>query len=815
MADIYLSDSGGTRNWTDTATWAGGVVPGSTDVVHLDSTSAALVINTDVACASFEAVSYYGTISGAGSLTVGNYGDLGHVQFSGAYVTWTGTLHLGVTGATVYVSAGVALNAVTVDGGTVYLSGALNCGALTFNGGVFGMDGSSNNAGYTHVIGSFASATSNSRALYLGMATITVTGGGTSWSVSNVTGLTVDGGTSSLILPVCSYFLGGSLIDYYSVKMSAVTCTMGGGRPRGLVWFDGGGTVSLGSSTAIVGDLTVTGGTNLVLAGNMVVAAMTLTGTATNRVLIYSNVLGTRRTVTATTLVASYADFRDIAGSGAAHWNLAAITGLSGDCGGNTGITFTPSATQTWQGTSGGNWSNASKWSSRIPLPQDDVIVASAFTTGQTITVDVLRSGRNIDFSGANWSGTPLTWTHCDGYTLYGSVTLVAGMANGEGNGTTYLEGRGSHTIRTCGVVWYAGITINAYGGTYTQEDAASYLHSLVLVAGTYDANDFACSVYPGFASTSTSVRTLRMGAGTWSLWWVGSVWAIANTANLTLLAETSTIEISSTWVDYEKTFAGGGQTYHRLRVSGDWVTISGSNTFAALDIWTGGGTKGLKITSATTQTVGADQQQWQRGRPRPGRLHVRNRDAAQGLWRGYRRGLSGANQYVNFASTGGVKCLPRLALDGCWLDGLDGGRPARSGYHRHRGSHGTSGHRRERRDLVRRHGRAESALLDCGHRHPCRARRRHRRRHGSLCRIRRRRPGLCGRTEPDSGLGSVRRGMDAAHRRGHAQRYGRPVRRHARREDTGHERNHWLLRGCQSHATGRHRRRLLLLDLP
>lgn len=121
----------------------------------------------------------------------------------------------------------------------------------------------------------------------------------------------------------------------------------------------------------------------------------------TNRLSIESFIKGTQVTITADTVTASNVDIQDMLGAGSASWNLSAITGNSGDCGGNTGITFTTPVTTDWQ--AGATWSTAT-WSSRVPLPQD----TATFTTAgvATITQDMPRIG-SVDFS----TSADKTWT--------------------------------------------------------------------------------------------------------------------------------------------------------------------------------------------------------------------------------------------------------------------------------------------------------------------------------------------------------------------------------------------------------------------
>jgi hypothetical protein len=91
---------------------------------------------------------------------------------------------------------------------------------------------------------------------------------------------------------------------------------------------------------------------------------------------------------------------------------MASIPGGSGDCGGNSGIIFTPAQTQYFKHTSGDcNWGDASKWFSnfertvagRVPLPQDDAVFdANSFTGSSTLNVNVPRVGRTANMAAIN-----------------------------------------------------------------------------------------------------------------------------------------------------------------------------------------------------------------------------------------------------------------------------------------------------------------------------------------------------------------------------------------------------------------------------
>lgn len=365
-----------------------------------------------------------------------------------------------------------------------------------------------------------------------------------------------------------------------------------------------GGTVTV-AATAACGGCTISGITSALvffaLSGNPTWSAGTYSfqGSSQARsILFQSNVLGTQRTLTINGTYGTHTDvhFQDIAVAGSA----GTLTGTRiGDALGNSGVTFTVSATQTWSGTSGGNWS-ANAWTSRVPLPQDDVVIASAFSATQTVTIDVPRLGRSINWTGA--TGAP-KWGFTNGLTawIFGSLTLPTGMTTTSNNTTLSLGARSAQTITSNGVALTCPINIAAVGGTYTAQDALTIGNSSVfgLVAGTFTDNGKAISVGI-FQSSSAAPKVLNM-TGTWSVIRTGSVtlWTAAG-SNLTINAVGSIIDFPQTDSAVTRTFAGAGFSYGTFRMRGTGsgaLIITGNNTFVNLD---------LECTTAKTITLPA-----------------------------------------------------------------------------------------------------------------------------------------------------------------------------------------------------------------
>lgn len=340
------------------------------------------------------------------------------------------------------------------------------------------------------------------------------------------------------------------------------------------------------------------------------VGGITCTGTFTcngnsaiNRVLVQSNTVGTARTITAATVTVTNSDFMDITGAGAGSWDLSAITGNSGDCGGNSGITFTTAATQTYTGGTD-NWSTAAKWTSRVPLPQDDVVMSGV--TGGTITADMPRLGKSIDWTGA--SGTPAWASGSLVISIFGSITLISAMTI-SGTGVMTLAGRGSFTITSAGKSFTQPPTLTAPSGTYTLTDAYSNTgtNRFNINNGTFNDGGFNVTI-DNVSLTGTTTRGLTMSS-TWTLTSTGAatVWNATTTTGLTFSGASATIVLSGA-TSGTKTFIGGGLTYGTLTytVAGSTgqLNVTGSNSFAQINFSDITNARSLLFTAATTTTI-------------------------------------------------------------------------------------------------------------------------------------------------------------------------------------------------------------------
>lgn len=595
-----ITAAAGGGNWTTGSTWVGGVAPTAADDALLTSASGNVTIDSGGAvCRSLDCNTYAGTLThnSSSTLTVGD-GTAGTGNIALRLVSgMTYTKGSATTSAISFISTSATVQTVTCGGkalgnttfnassnGSWQFSDAFSCGTatLTLTKGTLDTNGQSVAAATVNL------SNSNTRTLTLGASTITLTNG---WTATTVTNLTFNANTSTITFSGTSVsFVGGGL-TYNNVTASGAgsAASVSGANTYANLSITG----TNGKTAQVSFDANQTISSTLTLAGN----------SAINRLLVFSSAVGTARTLTAATVTCSNVDLQDITGAGAGSWNLSAITGNSGDCGGNSGITFTTAATQTATGTASFTWSTHG-WTSRVPLPQDDVVINNAFVAGRTVTQDMPRAGKSINFTGA--TGTP-TFTNSVIFTMFGSLTFISGMAVTSGTNRFIFGGRSSCTLTT------AGNTINTFsviapGGSLTLQDnttAITSTNGLGLSQGTLDFNNFNVSV-ASLDCSGSGTRTLTLGSGTLTLTGTGTVYNSAVTSNLTLTATSGTIKITDT-SSTARTFSGGGKTYGNFwsaaGASTASLTIAGSNTFTDFKD-DGSVAHSILFTAGTTQTV-------------------------------------------------------------------------------------------------------------------------------------------------------------------------------------------------------------------
>ena len=605
MSVRTISDSGGTRNWNDTASWVEGVVPAAQDDIGATSTSGNLIVNSSQTeqLRSFDLTNYIGTLSGSGTILVRptSTGTWNCIFSTGMTQSWTGILSVNPSGATtnvnLYTNGKSIVNVDKMDTGNLIFKDNTNItGTLTNTQGTLKTDGASDNSGLAHSWGVFSSSGTTARTLNLGLSTITITSANTFPWYSTGTNLTWVATDFTLIIAT-THASNFPYID--GVFPAGCNSTLTLSNTMAGAFFRLSGTIG---TLNITGKAAQTVGIQI-QNGFTITNALNINGnSAINRLLIQSSVIGTARAITCNgTISASNVDFQNITGAGSASWDLSAITGGSGDTGGNSGITFTPATTQTWNGTTG-YWSNVALWTSRIPLPQDNVIIGAATVNGNLLTVNMPRIGKNITVNNTGASTKPNLGLNNMDVTLYGNLTFVS---------STYMTlslskiitfgGRSNCSITSAGHTFISYVVINiSTGNTCTLNDAFICNGQFQILNGsTFDCNEYnvtAKNVIVGYSAT------VYRRSATWILTDGNYAWRADSGSNSTGVNDTIylTYALSTT-----TTFQGGTATYNNIVITPGTgkLVFTGAFTFANIRM-ASAGSRTINFTSGTVYTM-------------------------------------------------------------------------------------------------------------------------------------------------------------------------------------------------------------------
>lgn len=635
MATKYCLAAGG--NWNTDATWsttssvglANTTKPTAADDVIVDvgsATLAPLVIDAASVCRSLNCTGFINTIThNAFTLTIGDA------------TAGTGNIALKLVAGMTYTLADVVTSAITfastsatqqtVDFGgkaignlTFGTSGTPNYAVisalsmsstanLTSTFGDLHLDGSSNALGLTHNIARFIATATNVRTVDLGTAIINYTG--LAWNIATSNNLTFNASTA--------------VITQSGTAAGTTNTFTSGNRTYGTLNLSSAGESQIVTSTSGVAtftNLTRTGtpgsaGNNILSLGISaagvikVTGTLTVTGTSTSlRANVWPTSNGRPGTldISGATLVLQYCDFQDIIfKTSGTNVDLSGITGGSGDEGGNSivgggSLTFTSPITQHWLTTGAGNWSDLTKWTSRVPLPQDSIIFDTAFTGSPTITMDMSFACGSVDASGSTGS-----------FTINGSLTTTNMIGTFKGrsgltiSGNIYFNSRvGTDTFTFGGMSITAGTQISSSnGGTFTFLDSGNFAGvqhrsgTLIVPSGI----TVGMSTYISNATNSDAACLISVN-GILKLSSTGTLFSMTNAANLTTINGAGSISITNTSAS-TKTFAGGGNIYPIIAITGGGsgaIIFTGANTFKNITVI--GGTKTLTFPASITTTL-------------------------------------------------------------------------------------------------------------------------------------------------------------------------------------------------------------------
>ena len=430
-----------TTNWSATSGGASGAsAPTSADSVFFDQAATYTVTKASVPCLDLTVSAGVVTISGSGEISVsGSVNVIAATVFaSGAGLTFVST----VTGKTINISS---TNTSTLD---LTFNGAAGGWILTANltaRAIIVTRGTFNSGSFAINLATLTSPNSQTRAITLGTSTVTLSSTVIPLSLGNFA-LTYSGASATLI------FSGiGPTIDTGGNRVfGAVSFT---GAPTSNITFqDAGDTfaslnfpaaTSLGSVATIeLPNMTVTG-------------ALTISGSASivYRYFIKSRTYGTVASISVGTFNITNPDFQDntIVGEAAP---VNGVTRILGNCGNNSGITFSAAKTVYWNLTGSSAWT-ATAWATtsggtraiaNFPLAQDTCVFDN---TGLATTVNQSNALVGTVSAGSRTTAINL---NLGGY-IFGDVTLGSGVTLGGSTGVVF-SGSSSRSITSAGKIF-------------------------------------------------------------------------------------------------------------------------------------------------------------------------------------------------------------------------------------------------------------------------------------------------------------------------------------------------------------------------
>lgn len=543
MATYYWVGGAGTWDATTTTNWAtssGGAgsagVPTLSDDVIFDSLSHtvayAVTVGTNAVAADITIAgpaSGNVTITSSATSVINCYGSWTNAATGVAFSSASSSVlqfQAATTGKTVTtnnVSLGtLAVYFITAGGGWTLGSALTTLGGMFFSGGTF------SSANFSITALSFNRAVATVASVSLGSSTCTLSGGATAFSFTNITGLTWDAGTSTIIF----------------------TGTVPGVNPNGLSLYNlsftnTAGTGATLTNVPVANNISFTAriafGVRLVtISVNLVCNSIDWGSPAneTMRVGFASNPRSISRTLTiASPLAVTNVDFRDI------NYASGTMTGTSlGNAGNNSNITFTAAKTVYWNLAAGSTWpstvwatsSGGTPALANFPLAQDTAIIDNTgLTAGNTITVNAAFYLPAIDMSTRTANMTLATGTTsptvCGDFTCQSSGTLTI-----TGTGTLGFGGPlTTQTITSNGVAFTQVINIlGDAGNSIVLGSALTASSSIALTSGTLNMSNYVVTGST-FSSSTTLTRTLAFGTAQMYLTGnAGNIWAATVATN-------------------------------------------------------------------------------------------------------------------------------------------------------------------------------------------------------------------------------------------------------------------------------------------
>ena len=226
-----------------------------------------------------------------------------------------------------------------------------------------------------------------------------------------------------------------------------------------------------------------------------------------------------------------------------------------------------------WDGTAGSKWSLTSGGAGgqAIPTSSDDVFFDAA-SGAVAVTTSITGNCSSINTTGFTGSMTGAGSIVVSGFGASKDITIGAGSVFT----TTIGNSATGCILRTNGVILG---NLTSTTGSITLADNLSLTGTLNVAGGTFNANNFDISIGTAFTALSTTVRTVNMGSGTWTLSGTGTVMNIATSANITINANTSTLKLTNASAT-ARTLTGGSKTLYNLWVAAGSSVLTFTSSF-------------------------------------------------------------------------------------------------------------------------------------------------------------------------------------------------------------------------------------------
>jgi len=461
----------GSGSWSDTAHWSsvsngagGSTVPTSSDdvffdassfsadaaIVTLDIVASCLSLNSSTASKYFTLTSAINSLSLYGSLT--EHATNSRYNFTGtAYLYFKGTGTITTNGNTPYHT----WNRMYIDGVGITVTNGdnMSIGATV----IYLAQGTWNTNDKTITCTQYLrnDTVTGSRTLNLGSSQFNC-----GLYCGNSTTFTLNAGTSTVTSPNYITFPSTSYLLYNVIMNGYTTEDINGGYLSNFSC----NNFTCNSIAAV---------RYLVFNGIIIVnGLLTINGynAANYRLLIMSGTIGTSRTIQVNTggiVSISNVDFRDmyLRNIDANPYDASAIMGGSGDCGGNTGITFTPAVPQFYKKfASTSKYSNPPNWRNSL---------------SETLSAELITVTADRDFSSDSGN-----WNKGTEWSISGGKASCSGLSNA---GTFILQNNAPLPSTT--KVYIISLTISNYVSGTLRVWTGSIYEIFPLSNGTWEVS--------------------------------------------------------------------------------------------------------------------------------------------------------------------------------------------------------------------------------------------------------------------------------------------------------------------------------------